>query len=64
MSAPVDMITLTRLDIEPATPTPIDAPIKLNFLFTSQQELAEAFWEFKVTKQERWKREEDEKTVW
>jgi hypothetical protein len=51
-AASTDVITLTKLDIEPATPAPIDAPIKLNFMFTSQQELPEAFWEFKVRRRD------------
>lgn len=51
-AASTDVITLTKLDIEPAGPTPIDSPIKLNFQFSSQQELPEAFWEFKVRGEE------------
>jgi hypothetical protein len=47
-AAPADVITLTKLDIEPSGPTPIDSAIKLNFAFTSTQELPEAFWDFKA----------------
>ena len=46
-SAP-DVITLTALAIEPSTPVPIDAALKLTFAFDSTQEMADAFWDFKV----------------
>jgi len=42
-----DLIELRRCVLEPSTPAPIDAPVKLAFGFRSKKELKEAYWEFK-----------------
>jgi hypothetical protein len=42
-----DVITLTSLAIDPSTPVPIDAALKLTFAFDSTQEMSDAFWDFK-----------------
>ncbi len=42
-----DVITLQSLTIDPATPAPIEAPLRLQFAFESTRDLPDAFWDFK-----------------